>query len=143
MEFETKEQILECKMSPLVLLTMTNKQRNLCKETSRLAVRKTWNVTEEQSPFNKLLGILETHQPTSRDRLVVRTLRCGRNNPGSNPGHGRMVIFFIPFQFISHSQMYKEFDFLSKVFHFDPSAWNWNRRQTKLSDKKVKTYQPC
>ena len=22
------------------------------------------------------------------DRLVVRTLRCGRNNPGSNPGHG-------------------------------------------------------
>ena len=23
-----------------------------------------------------------------RDRLVVRTLRCGRNNPGSNPGHG-------------------------------------------------------
>ena len=26
--------------------------------------------------------------PGSRDRLVVRTLRCGRNNPGSNPGHG-------------------------------------------------------
>ena len=24
----------------------------------------------------------------SRDRLVVRTLRCGRRNPGSNPGHG-------------------------------------------------------
>ena len=23
-----------------------------------------------------------------RDRLVVRTLRCGRSNPGSNPGHG-------------------------------------------------------
>ena len=23
-----------------------------------------------------------------RDRLEVRTLRCGRNNPGSNPGHG-------------------------------------------------------
>ena len=28
---------------------------------------------------------------TGRDRLVVRTLRCGRSNPGSNPGHG---IFF-------------------------------------------------
>ena len=26
--------------------------------------------------------------PSSRDRLVVRTLRCGRSNPGSNPGHG-------------------------------------------------------
>ncbi|GBP92755.1 hypothetical protein EVAR_64365_1 [Eumeta japonica] len=24
----------------------------------------------------------------SRDRLVVRTPRCGRGNPGSNPGHG-------------------------------------------------------
>ena len=24
----------------------------------------------------------------SRDRIVVRTLRCGRSNPGSNPGHG-------------------------------------------------------
>ena len=26
-----------------------------------------------------------------RDRIVVSTLRCGRNNPGSNPGHGRAV----------------------------------------------------
>jgi hypothetical protein len=25
---------------------------------------------------------------SGRDRLVVRTLRCGRSNPGSNPGHG-------------------------------------------------------
>ena len=23
-----------------------------------------------------------------RDRIVVSTLRCGRSNPGSNPGHG-------------------------------------------------------
>ena len=27
----------------------------------------------------------------SRDRLVVRTLRCGRSNPGSNPGLGSCV----------------------------------------------------
>ena len=27
----------------------------------------------------------------SRDRIVVSTLRCGRNNPGSNPGHGRKI----------------------------------------------------
>ena len=27
-----------------------------------------------------------------RDSLVVRTSRCGRDNPGSNPGHG---IFFM------------------------------------------------
>ena len=25
-----------------------------------------------------------------RDRLVVRTPRCGRGNPGSNPGHGKL-----------------------------------------------------
>ena len=28
-------------------------------------------------------------QRDSRDRIVVRTLRCGRSNPGSNPGHGK------------------------------------------------------
>ena len=39
-----------------------------------------------------------------RDRLEVRTLRCGRNNPGSNPGHGKLfenrafiLIRFCPF----------------------------------------------
>ena len=30
----------------------------------------------------------------SRDRLEVRTLRCGRNNPGSNPGHGSIFSSF-------------------------------------------------
>ena len=30
----------------------------------------------------------------SRDRLVVRTLRCGRSNPGSNPGLGSCDLFF-------------------------------------------------
>ena len=29
---------------------------------------------------------------TSRDRIVVSTSRCGRENPGSNPGHGRAEI---------------------------------------------------
>ena len=28
-------------------------------------------------------------QGPSRDRIVVSTSRCGRENPGSNPGHGR------------------------------------------------------
>ena len=27
-----------------------------------------------------------------RDRIVVSTLRCGRNNPGSNPGLGKYFI---------------------------------------------------
>ena len=31
-----------------------------------------------------------------RDRLVVRTLRCGRSNPGSNPGHGIFCVMLSP-----------------------------------------------
>ena len=31
---------------------------------------------------------------SSRDRIVVSTLRCGRSNPGSNPGHGSGDLFF-------------------------------------------------
>ena len=31
-----------------------------------------------------------------RDRIVVSTSRCGRDNPGSNPGHG-ITFFFIAF----------------------------------------------
>ena len=27
-----------------------------------------------------------------RDSIVVSTLRCGRNNPGSNPGHGTFIL---------------------------------------------------
>ena len=38
----------------------------------------------------------ENTQLARRDRIVVSTLRCGRNNPGSNPGHGTCFykIFF-------------------------------------------------
>ena len=31
---------------------------------------------------------ISTYPQFGRDRIVVSTLRCGRNNPGSNPGHG-------------------------------------------------------
>ena len=27
-----------------------------------------------------------------RDRIVVSTLRCGQNNPGSNLGHGNLIM---------------------------------------------------
>ena len=37
----------------------------------------------------------------SRDRIVVSTLRCGRNNPGSNPGHGtHKTVFFLHLLFL-------------------------------------------
>ena len=28
---------------------------------------------------------------------MVRTLRCGRNNPGSNPGYGNFLFFVLSF----------------------------------------------
>ena len=31
--------------------------------------------------------------PDSHDRIVVSTSRCGRENPGSNAGHGRQQMF--------------------------------------------------
>ena len=34
-------------------------------------------------------GALPASWRNSRDRIVVSTSRCGRDNPGSNPGHGR------------------------------------------------------
>lgn len=36
-----------------------------------------------------LFLIIIISRSESRNRLVVRTLRCGCNVPGSNPGHGR------------------------------------------------------
>ena len=35
-----------------------------------------------------------------RDRIVVSTLRCGRNNPGSNPGHGILPFELFPIHFV-------------------------------------------
>ena len=38
--------------------------------------------------------------PNCRDSIVVSTLRCGRNNPGSNPGHGMPL--YLPQFFRQH-----------------------------------------
>ena len=55
-----------------------------------------WSLLEIKS--NK--SSLDFHR--CRDRLVVRTLRCGRSNPGSNPGHGTFFPFvFLLFIFLS------------------------------------------
>ena len=59
----------------------------------QLVCRALWNIMKNKSP---------DRQP-SRDRLVVRTPRCGRGNPGSNPGHGIDFLHFFPsfFSFFS------------------------------------------
>ena len=52
----------------------------------------------------------------SRDRIVVSTSRCGRDNPGSNPGHGKccdrrchgtveLCFFFLLFSFLFYTQI--------------------------------------
>ena len=47
---------------------------------------------------------LSTKSLVSRDRLVVRTLRCGRSNPGSNPGHGMQKQLFAIVPPLTHSK---------------------------------------
>ena len=49
--------------------------------------------------MSEQISLHPTKSSVSRDRLVVRTLRCGRSNPGSNPGHG--IFIFIYLYFIS------------------------------------------
>ena len=51
-----------------------------------------WSIPHENGLKRGLSGLKQTFPKlclSGRDRLVVRTLRCGRSNPGSNPGHGR------------------------------------------------------
>ncbi len=51
-----------------------------------------WSIPHGNGLKRGLSGLKQTVPQlclSGRDRLVVRTLRCGRSNPGSNPGHGR------------------------------------------------------
>ena len=61
----------------------------------------------------------------SRDSLVVRTLRCGRNNPGSNPGHGNFFgTFFILCHNFPHRSSNKA---LLKVAHMSATLQNFKK----------------
>ena len=67
--------------------------------------------------FSSIVGFL--YHRNSRDRIVVSTLRCGRSNPGSNPGHGNGEVFLWIFQehFISFTS-YKH-----DLFHLWMQNW--------------------
>ena len=45
-------------------------------------------VFRPRGTVGKNLGTQNQGSVVGRDRIVVSTLRCGRSNPGSNPGHG-------------------------------------------------------
>ena len=50
--------------------------------------------------------VMTTSSVARRDRLVVTTLRCGRSNPGSNPGHGIFFMFVFFFsETLKHSPL--------------------------------------
>ena len=46
---------------------------------------------------NFISSFIAAYVARSCDRLVVRTPRCGRGNPGSNPGHGMLVRLFLTY----------------------------------------------
>ena len=58
----------------------------------------------------------------SRDLIVVSTLRCGRNNPGSNPGHGT---------YFSYNSVLSIFS-LCKFFFFSLLQENFELRHLRL-----------
>ena len=71
----------------------------------------------------------------SRDRLVVRTLRCGRNNPGSNPGHGNCCFFFFLLSAqLSHRSSNKA---LLKVAHMSATLQNYKKAADLFEDVRV------
>ena len=44
--------------------------------------------------YTTLLLTFFVASEVGRDRIVVSTSRCGRDNPGSNPGHGILSLYF-------------------------------------------------
>ena len=58
-----------------------------------------------------------------RDSIVVSTLRCGRNNPGSNPGHG--TFFFLETD--TRSECHKSWKKVTYVAIFFSLPKNWAR----------------
>ena len=55
-----------------------------------------------QTLFACIIVMLKNRRQSSgisgRDRIVVSTSRCGRDNPGSNPGHGMPALLSFWFQ---------------------------------------------
>ena len=61
-----------------------------CRLRERVPLRRrhTWPTFSSVCAYKYGAFLSSSPSSVSRDSLVVRTLRCGRKNPGSNPGHG-------------------------------------------------------
>ena len=76
-----KRQLIQLFKSTVLFLVLTyiiSSQKTACIKPI-FGVARIWTLLECQT-ISCLNG---------RDRIVVSTSRCGRDNPGSNPGHGR------------------------------------------------------
>ena len=75
-----------------------------------------WSIPHENGLKRGLSGLKQTFPKlclSGRDRLVVRTLRCGRSNPGSNPGHGSDIFSVIKKKCFFLTQ--RDFKFITSV----------------------------
>ena len=52
-------------------------------------IRSCFKIIEQSNTDDLLSWLMQNSWCNDRDRIVVSTSRCGRDNPGSNPGHGR------------------------------------------------------
>ena len=93
-------------------------------------------VTRAPRRLNWSLNMRLLQISSSRDRLVVRTLRCGRSNRSSNLRHGsvdslsRMGLFFPPFftifySFLSIKWINLKFFLRKKFFSLKNSVQEW------------------
>ena len=98
---------------------------------------KLWkNIMSGKSIYEIHNDVMTTSSVARRDRLVVTTLRCGRSNPGSNPGHG--IFFVIVFFFsetLKHSPLWGLLCYLWPTCYFRPFClyWHCNRPSEILS----------
>lgn len=78
----------------------TNENRiSIVKDLRQLSL--TFSISSLAITFD---AFLDTRRHPRRDSIVVSTLRCGRNNPGSNPGHGTFLLLMslTPMLFATH-----------------------------------------
>ena len=65
-----------------------------------------------------LNNLIVDSERAGRDRIVVSTSRCGRDNPGSNPGHGIDNTAVCPTQQLPSSYSFGRLLYLLKFQNF-------------------------
>ena len=70
--------------------SLVRQSRYFCKnKCCYISIRKWLKIIEKSNTDDLLSWRMQNSWCNGRDRIVVSTSRCGWDNPGSNPGHGR------------------------------------------------------